>query len=367
VTGSSRLASVVAAGLLLVLAAPAAPGRADAERSAQWHLAFLDIARVQQISQGEGVTVAVIDSGVNGNHPDLAGNVVSGRNFLPGHPDNGWDDTVGHGTGMAGLIGAHGHDRSDGVLGIASRAKIFPVQTMSATDHGTPDLDAAGIDAAVRQGAKVISMSIGDAESSILRESVARAEGADVVIVAAVGNKPEDGEVTFPARYDGVVAVGAVDRNGNHADISVTGRQVLISAPGVDIESAANGNLYRTGTGTSDATAITAGVVALIRAKFPTLPAAEVIHRLTATATDKGPKGRDDEYGYGIVNPYGALTADVPPLAASASPSATPTQASSKQAPASGSRAGPVIAAALGTAAVLVTILIVVTRRRATT
>ncbi len=367
VTAKPRFLAMVFAGLLFVLVAPAAPARGDAVRDAEWHLAFLDLARVYQISQGNGVTVGLIDSGINGNHPDLAGNVLPGMGLLPGHADNGWEDLDAHGTAMAGLIAAHGHAGGGGVLGIAPKAKIFPILTISGRDHGSPELDAAAINAAVQQGARVISMSIGRSESSALREAVARAQRADVVIVAAVGNRPDENDVTFPARYDGVVAVAAVDRNGNHADFSVAGRQVLIAAPGLDIKSSDTGNGYGTGSGTSDATAITAGVVALIRAKFPTLPAAEVIHRLTATATDKGPKGRDDEYGYGIVNPYAALTADVPPLAASASPSATPTQASSKQAPASGSRAGPVIAAALGTAAVLVTILIVVTRRRATT
>jgi len=106
----------------------------------------------------------------------------------------------------------------------------------------------------------------------------------------------------------------------------VAGQEVAISAPAVDIVSTGLGHGYRVGTGTSDATAIVAGVAALVRSKFPDLSAPEVIHRLTATAIDKGKPGRDDEYGYGIVDPVGALTKDVPPLSAAPSlfgPSAT--------------------------------------------
>jgi subtilisin family serine protease len=216
---------------------------------------------------------------------------------------------------------------------------------------------AAGIDAAIQHGFRVISMSIGGADSAATQAAVTRALKADVVIVAAVGNKPEETSVSWPARYDGVVAVGAVDRNGNHADVSVTGRQVLVAAPGVDITSAYTGNGYRTGTGTSDSTAITAGVVALIRSKYPTLSATEVIHRLTATATDKGPKGRDDEYGYGIINPYAALTSDIPPLAASTSPTVPAPSTPAAQPPTKGTSAIPIVIAAIIAVVVLVAIL----------
>jgi subtilisin family serine protease len=132
--------------------------------------------------------------------------------------------------------------------------------------------------------------------------------------------------VEFPAAYPGVVAVAGVDQNGNHADVSVTGPEVVLSAPAVDIVTPGRDLLYGSGTGTSPAAAIVAGVAALVRAKYPSLSAAEVVHRLTATAIDKGPPGRDDQYGYGIVNPVAALTADVPPLPNS--PSAAPSKPS---------------------------------------
>jgi subtilisin family serine protease len=122
----------------------------------------------------------------------------------------------------------------------------------------------------------------------------------------------------YPAAYPGVVAVAGVDRDGYHAEISVMSRTAVLAAPAVDIMTTRARNIepsgYGTGTGTSDATAIVAGVAALVRARFPELSAEEVIHRMTYTADDRGPAGRDAQYGYGIVNPVAALTADVPPL-----------------------------------------------------
>jgi subtilisin family serine protease len=161
--------------------------------------------------------------------------------------------------------------------------------------------------------------------------------------------------------YPGVVAAVGVDKSGQRAAISVAGPQAVLAAPAVDIVSTNTGGGYRIGTGTSDATAIIAGVAALVRSKFPQLSAREVIHRMTATAIDKGKPGRDDEYGYGIVNPVGALTADVPPLTESPSPgSAAPPSIGAQPEPGNkGSSAalgwliGAVLLAAAGTGAAI--------------
>jgi subtilisin family serine protease len=147
-----------------------------------------------------------------------------------------------------------------------------------------------------------------------------------------------------------------------------SGWPTLVSAPGVDIESTGPKNWYRMGTGTSDSTAITAGVVALIRSRFPTLSATEVIHRLTATATDRGPKGRDPEYGYGIVNPYAALTADLPPASASPAADSSPSVSGVGQSPrgSGGGKRTLLIAAAVAVAlGVIVLGAVSVLRRRA--
>jgi subtilisin family serine protease len=182
----------------------------------------------------------------------------------------------------------------------------------------------AAVDWAVDHGAKVICLAVGGGDQDAWSPALARAIASDVVIVAGTGNRPITSSIGLPAGYPGVVAVTATDRTGRLASFAVTGPPTVLSAPGVDIPRAGLAS-YELGNGTSDSTALVAGVAALIRAKYPNLSAKEVIHRMTATADDKGAPGRDDTYGYGIVNPVKALTADVPPLPADTTPASTPT------------------------------------------
>ncbi|WP_434090080.1 type VII secretion-associated serine protease mycosin [Micromonospora carbonacea] len=282
-------------------------------RSDQWHLAFLQADAAQKISQGKGVIVAVPDTGTE-PHPDLRRNLLTGIDVIPGGSGDGQTDRDSHGTGMAGLIAAHGRDNKVGALGIAPMAKILPIFNSPPHGDGDPEALAQGIEYAILNGADVISISSVGGASPRLQQAVRRAVASNIVVVAAAGNLPQDAEVGYPAIEEGVLAVGGIDRNGNHAAISTTGPEVDIAAPAVDIYSTSINGKYRRGTGTSDATAIVAGAAALVRSKYPDLPASEVVHRLTATAVDKGPPGRDDEYGYGVVDLVAALTADVPPV-----------------------------------------------------
>jgi subtilisin family serine protease len=145
--------------------------------------------------------------------------------------------------------------------------------------------------------------------------------------------------------------------------LSVTGEAVAIAAPGVDIYSTSTNNNYSKGSGTSAATAIVAGAAALVRSKYPELSAHEVVHRLTATATDKGTPGRDEQYGYGVLNLVAALTADVPPLSASAAPPATSPAATPEHE--EGGRLLPVVmAAVLATAGLAVPLFMWMRYRR---
>jgi subtilisin family serine protease len=244
---------------------------------------------------------------------------------------------------------------------------ILPVR-VGVTELDVPkpyDSIAAGIGFATEQGANVVSISISAADTVDLRAAVADAAAHDVVVVAGIGNRPNDLAAAFPARYPGVVGVGAVDRTGTHADFSITSPEVDIVAPGVDIVSTAPGGGYRVGTGTSDATAIVAGAAALIRSRYPSLPAAEVVHRLLATADDRGAPGRDDAYGYGVLNLVRALTATVPPAATSAAPSTGLAPSSFAPLPPVGSPGLPVgWLAAGGAAAVLVAAVVVDAIRR---
>jgi type VII secretion-associated serine protease mycosin len=307
-----QLIAALLVAMTLPVATPPVSRASWLEHEDQWHLSALKVPEAQKFSQGEGIIVAVPDSGVS-SHQDLQGNLLAGTDVIAGGSGDGREDRDGHGTGMAGLIAAHGTG-SNGALGIAPRAKILPILCSPPGSDGDTDALASAIDFAVSKGVDVISISIVGGASARLQQAVAAALMADVVVVAAAGNAPGTQIVGYPARHPGVVAVGGVDRDGDHAGISVTGPEIDVVAPAVDIYSTSINGKYRKGTGTSDATAIVAGAAALIRSKYPYLPAQEVAHRLTATAIDKGPPGRDDEYGYGVIDLVAALTADVPPL-----------------------------------------------------
>ncbi|WTI11238.1 S8 family serine peptidase [Micromonospora sp. NBC_00821] len=290
----------------------AGPDQAEHIRDDQWHLRFLNASRAQAVSQGEGVIVAVPDTGVD-PHPDLKENLLKGTDTVAGGLGDGQQDPNSHGTSMAGLIAAHGRGTNSGALGIAPKSKILPIKAAGADNFGEADDLAAAVEYAIANRAQVISISSGGASTPRLVRAIKSALAANVIVVASVGNSPHS-PTAYPASEEGVIAVGGVDRAGQHAAISVTGPNIDVVAPAVDIYSTSYGGKYSKGTGTSSATAIVAGAAALIRSKYPYLPAREVAHRLTATAVDKGPPGRDDEYGYGVIDLVAALTADVPPL-----------------------------------------------------
>ncbi|PRY28339.1 type VII secretion-associated serine protease mycosin [Pseudosporangium ferrugineum] len=314
-----RLAASLAVALILGFAGIGdSPALADDVRKGQWHLKYLRVSEAHRLSTGKGVTVAVIDSGVS-EHPDLAGSILHGKDFVdPG--GSGRTDADGHGTSMAGLIAAHGADGA-GTLGIAPDAKILPIRVLK---DGPRNAEIGpAIDYAVAHGAKVINISISGGLDAVTINAVRAATEANVVVVAAAGNRPEDAGVTSPAILDDVVAVAAVDRSGTIAKISVTGPAIDLAAPGEDITTTANKNEYAVEQkGTSDAAAMVSGAAALIRSKFPEMSAEEVVARLESTATDKGPPGVDDEYGHGIVNIVAALSYNTTP--ASAAPSSSP-------------------------------------------
>lgn len=325
-TNAGRFTVATLTALLIVGSSPLA-AHADSLRNREWFLASLRTQSANRVSEGAGITVAVIDSGVDSSHPDLEGNVLKGVDITTGQP-GGYTDILGHGTQEAGLIAAHGHGRNlnDGALGVAPKASVLPIRDGGFL--GNTRNVARAIEWAISHGAQVICLAEGGAQGSPeLRSAVMDAERADIVVVAAAGNAPQDTRVLYPAAYPGVIAAAGTDEHGNHAAISVTGPQVVLSAPPTNIVSTDIHNGYGIGTGTSASTAIIAGAAALVRSKFPNLSAAEVVHRLEATAIDKGPPGRDDEYGYGELNIIGALTANVPPLTDTPNPSAATTRA----------------------------------------
>ncbi|MCO6006303.1 S8 family serine peptidase [Actinoallomurus purpureus] len=290
-------------------------------RAEEWWFGTWDIQeKVWPITNGKGVTVAVIDSGVNARLPELRGAVIPGADMDAGKGDGRTDfDTQenGHGTAMAALIAGQG--AGSGMVGVAPGAKILPIRAKA----GNREIEN-GIRYAVDHGASVINISqgvpspdwVGCGEST--QQTISYALNHDVVIVASAGNDgdgPNDKE--WPAECRGVLAVGAVDHTFNPWVKTQRQPYVMVAAPGVRAGSVnKSGEFVPVWNGTSQASALTSGVVALVRSKFPKMSAGEVVQRITSTARDVGAPGRDDATGYGLVRPYHALvdkaTGDVP-------------------------------------------------------
>jgi type VII secretion-associated serine protease mycosin len=250
--------------------------------------------------------IAIVDTGVDLDHPDLAGRIAPGWDFVGDDPVA--DDDSGHGTMVAGAAAA-GTNNGKGVAGVAWNARILPVKVLDSQGSGTDADVASGITWAADQGARVINVSAGGTDdSSVLRDAVDYALARDAVVVAAAGNDASAFPF-YPAAYPGVVAVTATDHAGAFASFSNYGPWMTLSAPGVNITSTAMGpgEQYSTGSGTSFASPLVAGASALLRAANPTWSQAEVMARLKVTARDAGPPGPDDQYGYGLVDPTYAL------------------------------------------------------------
>lgn len=305
--------AVLAAGAL-VWGISTAPAGADTVREGQWPLInYHATTDVWPISQGDGVTVAVIDSGV-AEHQDLTGQVLPGTD-CSGEGLDYKTDKVGHGTAMASLIAGHGHGEQAGVMGLAPKAKILPVRI------GTFDVDSGSMVSgnlaeclryAVDHGVKVVNMSIsGSSAEAGVRDAVKYAVEKDVVVVASAGNTGGDHPVEYPSAFPGVVSVGAVDQRGNIWSRSNTGPEVTLAAPGVDIYSATakSASSYGKGNGTSGAAAYVSAIAALVRSKYPNLSAGQVINRMIKSAVAPPDKSTvpNNKYGYGIASAKGAL------------------------------------------------------------
>ena len=303
---------------------------ADSIRGNQeWVLGMLNAAAAWQVTRGAGVTVAVIDSGVNPDVSDLAGSVISGPDFTGVSTSPASSNWGVHGTWMASLIAGHGHDAGlSGVIGIAPQARILSIRVIP--DRGDPHYNkyehepetfiqqslAKGIDYAVTHGARVISMSIGySAPSGAVKLALQNAFDHGVVVVASAGNSGDQsgsghsGQApeSFPANYPGVISVGAVKPSGAVAGFSSDNLSVQVAAPGVAVPAQGRDGQYWWVSGTSPACALVAGVAALIKAKYPHLAPDLVASALTSTTTDRPPGGYDSQVGFGIVDAAAAL------------------------------------------------------------
>ncbi|MGO4144692.1 S8 family serine peptidase [Paenarthrobacter sp. YAF11_1] len=346
-TLSAALATVLAGGALAGALVTAPAATADAWRDKEFWLKDSGVTNAWQVSKGAGVKVAIIDSGIDGNHPDLKGVVVGGTDVSGAGAPNG-QKSIGakteHGTLVATMLAGRGHTTPtaspsptasatppgpptvppaggpDGITGVAPEAQILAVSTWLGSPNPGGKTDQEQIPDAVRwavdNGAKVINISLGSTSPDWPQSWDAAflyAEQKDVVIVAAAGNRVGGNvQVGAPATIPGVLTVAGLDGEGRASvDSSSQGISIGVAAPAEKLVGGIPGGGYAEWAGTSGAAPIVSGVAALIRSKWPEMSANQVINRIVSTAKDAGAPGKDPLYGYGILNAEAALKDDV--------------------------------------------------------
>ena len=315
-------------------AASAAPSDSVRDQQ-QWVLGLLNVQPAWSLSEGDHVTVAVIDSGVDPDVSDLTNSVITGSDFTDLNTSSSNPNWGQHGTWMASIIAGHGDGSGgdDGIIGVAPEAKILSIRVIPDTsDPGYKKYDgepeqtiqaelADGIMEAVRRHAQVISMSIGySAAGGEVRAALQYAYSRGVVLVASSGNSGNNDEqhirsgdhgwapVSFPAEYPGVIGVGAVTIDREPTSFSSGNLSVQVAAPGKSVPAQGRNGQYYTVSGTSPACALVAGVAALIKSKYPGISPAEVMEALTTTAQQPLSGGSYNVLtGFGIVNADAAL------------------------------------------------------------
>jgi len=323
VLGRGALLLALLVGIPVVAPVPAA--HADQVRDRQYWIAEYGIDRAWSITRGAGVRIAIIDTGIDGSHQDLLGAVAGGTDVSGLGSSNG-QTPVGsdrrHGTMVASLAGGRGNNGTDGVIGSAPEAQLLSVSmSFGGGDVSPDDQIAKAVRWAVDNGADVISLSL-TRNTRDWPESWDRAfsyaAANDVVVIAAAGNRGSGTvAVGAPATMPGVLTVGGVTREGLASDTaSAQGITIGVMAPSEGLVGAIPGGNYVSWSGTSGATPIVAGIVALVRAAHPNLDAANVINRVLVTARPASDTTPDPLYGYGLVDAYAALTADVPLVSA---------------------------------------------------
>ncbi|WIM94936.1 S8 family serine peptidase [Actinoplanes oblitus] len=322
-----------------------APTGSDLYRPKQWDLATMRATDAWQKSTGAGVTVAVIDTGVDATNVDLTGKVLTGWDATTDKA-GGNIDPNGHGTHVAGTIGAV-TGNTIGVSSVAPDAKILPVRVLGADGSGYMSDAAEGIVWAADNGAQVINMSLGaSSQVTAVTNAIAYARGKGVTVVAAAGNERTSGSPTsYPAAEAGVIAVAATDSADKVASYSNAGSYVDVAAPGSAILStypAALGSSYGTMSGTSMASPHVAALAALLKAAQPSLTPDQIEKAMETSAVDLGTAGKDNDFGYGRVDAVAALatvtTATKAPVTVaptSTAPTAAPTSTAPTAAPTS--------------------------------
>jgi subtilisin family serine protease len=278
--------------------------------ASQYVFEKLHLADVHRFAQGANVTIAVVDSEIDANHPDLAGVVVKRFDASGGPPEKPHP----HGTGMAGAIASHQR-----LLGISPAARIYAVHAFSATatsaESGTFQI-LKGIDWATSQGVRIINMSFAGPKDPSLERSLKAAYDKGIVLIAAAGNAGPKSPPMYPGADPNVIAVTATDVDDKLFTGANRGRYVAVAAPGVDVIVPAPDNEYQVTTGTSVASAEVSGIAALLLERNPKLKPADIRRILTTSAKHMGKAPRDDNFGSGLVDPMQAIREAVDPKTA---------------------------------------------------
>lgn len=268
-----------------------------------WGLQKINAEVAWKYSKGKGVKVAILDTGCDHKHPDLAGNIYGIRNFT--NSQYGATDLQGHGTHVAGIVGAI--DNDEGMIGVAPEVELYIAKVLNDDGSGSFSAVIAGIDWAILMGVDIINMSLGSPAEppQELHNAILRARAEGITVFSATGN--ENGEVCWPAQYKEVIAVSAIDKYDNRAQFSNFGLKNEIIAPGVDILSTYPNGKYAKLSGTSMATPIIAGAAALYISYYKqengVKPTRKEVYEALASATeDLGVPGRDPHYGIGRIN-----------------------------------------------------------------
>jgi subtilisin family serine protease len=276
------------------------------QQETPWGVDRIDAELVWNTNTGKGVNVAILDTGIDYDHPDLASNIVGGINYAGYWWRDGstnklyWDDKYGHGSHCAGIVAAV--NNTIGVVGVAPGASLWAVKVLGDDGIGYVSDIIQGLEWCVDNAIDIVSMSFGSVEYSESLDNACYATyAAGVLLVAAAGNE-NGGAVHYPGACGSVIAVSATNANNLIANFSSTGPEVELAAPGVDIKSTYWYGAYGLGSGTSMACPHVAGAAALVWAAEPSLTPEQVRLRLRQTAEDLGPVGRDNLYGYGLVN-----------------------------------------------------------------
>ncbi len=283
----------------------------DPYLGSQWHLSKINASAAWDVARGQGVTIAILDTGVAASHPDLAANLVPGWNVYGNNTDT--SDPHGHGTAVAGVAAAV-FNNGMGVASVAGAAKIMPVRIADANAYAYWSTVAQGLTWAADNGARVANISyVGVAGSSSVQSAAQYMKSKGGLVIVCAGNNGIDEGITPSATMIPVSATSSADAKTSWSSY---GSFVAVSAPGQDIWTTTRAGGYQAWWGTSMASPVVAGVVASMMAAKPTLSAAQVESLLFSTAVDLGAAGRDPLFGHGRVNAYAAVAAAASAVAA---------------------------------------------------